>query len=121
MENTDASGFVLVSDIISDVILDIRYHSTYNFLGERVDGYEEPIVLLTKEAAIALKAVSDEAVSMGYRLKIFDCYRPQMAVDHFVRWADQHKDLAMKQVRQILWNLWIVLMQKMAVWYVASC
>lgn len=96
MENTDSSGFVLVTDVIPDVILDIRYHSTYNFLGERVDGYEEPVALLTKEAAEALKAVSDEAVSQGYRLKIFDCYRPQMAVDHFIRWAEQHKDLAMK-------------------------
>lgn len=96
MENTDASGFVLVSDYVPDVVLDIRYHSTFNFLGERVDGYEEPVALLTKEAAIALKAVSDEAVSRGYRLKLFDCYRPQMAVDHFIRWAEQHKELAMK-------------------------
>ena len=96
MENTDSSGFVLVSEYIPDVVLDIRYHSTFNFLGERVDGYEEPVALLTKEAAAALKEVSDEAVSMGYRLKIFDCYRPQMAVDHFIRWAEQHKELAMK-------------------------
>lgn len=96
IENTDASGFVLVSDIIPDAILDIRYYSTFNFLGERVDGYEEPVALLTREAALALKEVSDDAISRGYRLKIFDCYRPQMAVDHFIRWADQHKELAMK-------------------------
>ena len=96
MENTDPSGFVLVSDVIEDVVLDIRYHSTFNFLGERVDGYEEPVALLTREAAEALKAVSDEAVSLGYRLKIYDCYRPQMAVDHFIRWAEQHRDIAMK-------------------------
>ena len=96
IEDTDSSGFVLVTDIIPDVILDIRYYSTYNFLGERVDGYEEPVALLTKEAALALKEVSDEAVSQGYRLKIFDCYRPQMAVNHFIRWAEQHKDIAMK-------------------------
>lgn len=96
MENTDASGFVLVSDIVPDAILDIRYYSTFNFLGERVDGYEEPVALLTKEAATALKEVSDDAISKGYRLKIFDCYRPQMAVDHFIRWADKHQDLLMK-------------------------
>ena len=96
MENTDPSGFVLLTDIVPDVVLDIRYHSTYNFMGERVDGYEEPVALITKEAASALKAVSDEAVSKGYRLKIFDCYRPQMAVDHFIRWAGQHKETAMK-------------------------
>ena len=96
MENTDSSGFVLLSDVIPDIVLDIRYHSTFNFLGERVDGYEEPVALLTWEAAEALKPVSDEAISLGYRLKIFDCYRPQMAVDHFIRWAEQHKELAMK-------------------------
>ena len=97
VENTDASGFVLVSDIIPDVVLDIRYYTTFNFLGERVDGYEEPVALMTREAAYALKKVSDEAVSKGYRLKIFDAYRPQCAVDHFVRWADKVRELAMKE------------------------
>ena len=96
MENTDASGFVLVSDVIPDAILDIRYYTTFNFTGERVDGYEEPVALLTKEAAEALKKVNKKAISLGYRLKIFDCYRPQMAVDHFIRWAERHKDIAMK-------------------------
>lgn len=95
--NTDASGFVLVSDVLPDVLLDIRYFSTFNFLGERVDGYEEPVALMTREAALALKEVSDEAMSKGYRLKIFDAYRPQRAVDHFVRWADEPSELAMKE------------------------
>lgn len=97
VENTDASGFVLLSDIIPDVVLDIRYYTTFNFLGERVDGYEEPVALMTREAAYALKKVSDEAISKGYRLKIFDAYRPQCAVDHFVRWADKIRELAMKE------------------------
>lgn len=96
-ENTDASGFVLVSDIIPDAVLDIRYYTTFNFLGERVDGYEEPVALMTKEAASALKAVSDEAIEKGYRLKIFDAYRPQCAVDHFARWAEKLRELAMKE------------------------
>ena len=96
VENTDSSGFVLVSDVVPDAILDIRYYTTFNFTGERIDGYEEPVALLTKEAAQALKKVSDKAIKMGYRLKIFDCYRPQMAVDHFFRWAEKHKDIAMK-------------------------
>lgn len=96
VENTDASGFVLVSDIIPDAVLDIRYYTTFNFLGERVDGYEEPVALLTREAALALKAVSEDAISKGYRLKIFDAYRPQCAVDHFARWADKVRELAMK-------------------------
>lgn len=96
MENTDASGFVLVSDVVPDAILDIRYYTTFNFTGERIDGYEEPVALLTKEAAEALKRVNEKAISLGYRLKIFDCYRPRMAVDHFIRWAEQHKEIAMK-------------------------
>ena len=95
-ENTDSEGFVCVSDVVPEIILDIRYYSTYNFLGERVDGYEEPVALLTAEAAEALKKASGMAISKGYRLKLFDAYRPQCAVDHFARWADKHKDTIMK-------------------------
>ena len=93
----DASGFVLLSDAVPDAILEIRYYSTYNFIGDRIDGYEEPIALLTKEAAAALKEVSDELVSKGYRLKIYDAYRPQMAVSHFMRWALDFEDTRMKE------------------------
>ena len=92
----DASDFVLISEAVPDAILEIRYYSTYNFVGDRVDGYEEPVALLTREAAEALKKASDELVSMGYRLKIFDAYRPQMAVSHFVRWAKDTEDTRMK-------------------------
>ena len=74
----DASDFVLLSDAVPDAILEIRYYSTYNFVGDRIDGYEEPLAFLTKEAAEALKDVSDELVEKGYRLKIFDAYRPQI-------------------------------------------
>lgn len=92
----DASDFVLLSDAVPDAILEIRYYSTYNFVGERIDGYEEPVALLTREAATALKAVSDEVRAKGYRLKIFDAYRPQKAVAHFVRWAKAVEDTRMK-------------------------
>ena len=92
----DASDFVLVSEAVPDVILEIRYYSTYNFVGDRIDGYEQPIALLTKEAAAALKAASDECISKGYRLKIYDAYRPQKAVSHFVRWAQDAADTRMK-------------------------
>lgn len=81
-------GFVLLADAVPDVIQEIRYYSTYNFVGERIDGYEEPCALITEEAAEALKAVSDDVMEQGYRLKIYDAYRPRMAVDHFVRWAE---------------------------------
>ena len=94
--SADASDFVLVSEAVPDAILEIRYYSTYNFVGDRIDGYEEPLAFLTKEAAAALREVSDELVSRGYRLKIYDAYRPQQAVAHFVRWAQDPGDTRMK-------------------------
>ncbi len=95
--SNDASNFVLLSEAVPDAILEIRYYSTYNFVGTRIDGYEEPVALLTKEAATALKKVSDELKKKGYRLKIFDAYRPQKAVNHFMRWALDTNDVAMKK------------------------
>jgi len=92
----DASQFVNLAEAIPDVILEIRYYSTYNFVGTRVDGYEEPVALLTKQAADSLRAVSEDLKKQGYRLKIFDAYRPQCAVDHFVRWAANVNDTLMK-------------------------
>lgn len=94
--SNDPSDFVLLSEAVPDVILEIRYYSTYNFVGQRVDGYEQPTALLTKEAAKALKGVSDDLMEQGYRLKIFDAYRPQAAVSHFVRWAEDLDDTKMK-------------------------
>ena len=91
-----SDGFVLLSDAVPDVIQEIRYYSTYNFVGERIDGYEEPCALMTKEAAAALKEVSDDVMAQGYRLKIYDAYRPQMAVDNFVRWAEDLDAVEMK-------------------------
>ena len=93
----DSSGFVVLSDVVPDVIQEIRYYSTYNFVGERIDGYNEPCALMTREAALALKEVSDDLKAQGYRLKIYDAYRPQMAVDHFVRWAEDLNDKRMKK------------------------
>lgn len=96
VSSEDASGFVLLTEAVPDVILEMRYYSTYNFVGERIDGYEEPVALLTRDAAQALQEVSDELKDMGYRLKIYDAYRPQQAVDHFVRWAKDADGAKMK-------------------------
>ena len=93
---TDPSGFVLLSDVIPHIVQEIRYFSTYNFIGDRIEGYEEPCALLTKEAARALKAVSNEMIVQGYRLKIFDAYRPACAVKHFVLWGLEDQDVRMK-------------------------
>ncbi len=90
------NSFVTLTDVVPDAILEIRYYGTYNFVGERIDGYMQPTALLTKEAAAALKDVSDYVMARGYRLKIYDAYRPQCGVDHFVRWAADVPDTAMK-------------------------
>ena len=92
----DPSGFVLLADYIPGIVQEIRYYSTYNFVGDRVDGYEEPVALLTKEAARVLKSVANEVNVQGYRLKIFDTYRPACAVRHFIMWGLEDLDLRMK-------------------------
>ena len=95
--SNDSSDFVLLTDVVPDAILEIRYYSTYNFVGDRIDGYEEPLAFLTKEAASALKEVSDDLRQQGYRLKIYDAYRPQMAVTNFMNWALDEDDTRMKE------------------------
>ncbi len=90
------SGFVLLSDFIPQIVQEIRYYSSYNFIGDRIDGYEEPCAILTKEAARALRQVSNEMIVQGYRLKIFDAYRPACAVRQFVLWGIEDQDIRMK-------------------------
>ena len=92
----DPSDFVLLADHVPSIVQEIRYYSTYNFIGDRIDGYEEPVALITKEAARALKTVAAELMVQGYRLKVFDAYRPATAVKHFVLWGIEDLDLRMK-------------------------
>ena len=93
---TDTSGFVVLADIVPAVIQEIRYYSTYNFIGERIPGYAEPCALMTKEAAQALLSVSAELAAKGLRLKIFDAYRPADAVRYFINWCADEQDQRMK-------------------------
>ena len=95
-ETMDSSGFVLLGNFVPHIVQEIRYYTTYNFIGDRIDGYEEPCALLTQEAARALKAVASEMIVQGYRLKIFDAYRPACAVKHFVLWGIEDQDIRMK-------------------------
>ncbi|MCL2048393.1 MAG: M15 family metallopeptidase [Defluviitaleaceae bacterium] len=90
-------GFVYVTDAVPDAILEIRYFSTYNFVGARVDDYLAPRAIITEPAAEALKQVNAELQAQGYAIKVFDTYRPQGAVDHFVRWAADPDDVATKE------------------------
>jgi D-alanyl-D-alanine dipeptidase len=94
----DRSDFVKITDVVPDAILEIRYYSTYNFVGARIDGYEAPVAWMTRQAADSLEVVSDDLKAQGYRLKIWDAYRPQRAVNHFIRWAENVQDTAMKSV-----------------------
>ena len=89
-------GFCYAHEVIDDVILDIRYAGAHNFVGDVIDGYEAPYAIMTNEAAQALKAAADEFRAMGYRVMIFDAYRPQSAVKHFVRWSQKKDDMRMR-------------------------
>ena len=93
---TRPDSFVTVNQALPDALFEIRYFTENNFLGARVDGYEKPLCLLSEPASAALAKVQQDLLEKGYSLKIYDCYRPQRAVDHFVRWAEDEGDQSMK-------------------------
>lgn len=90
-------GFVNVKTIIPKLKLDLRYYGSNNFVGEPIDGYEKPTCILTKEAAEALKKVQEEFERLGFGLLVYDAYRPQRAVNEFVKWAKDSTDTRMKE------------------------
>ena len=92
----DIENFVLLTDVIPQALLEVRYFSTFNFVGKRIDGYEQPIILLTAQAASALRKAAEALEKQGYAIKVFDAYRPQRAVDHFLRWSLDLEDTRMK-------------------------
>lgn len=85
-----------IESVIPGVTLDIRYHGPHNFVGAPIDGYEAPKCLLTRKAALALAKVQKELQEFSLAVKIYDCYRPQKAVNHFVRWAKDTRDTKTK-------------------------
>ena len=89
--------FVHIEKVVPDALLDIRYFGEHNFLGVRVDGYLAPTCILTKPAAQALARVQKDLAPFSMTLKIYDCYRPQQAVNHFVRWAKAINDTKTKK------------------------
>jgi zinc D-Ala-D-Ala dipeptidase len=90
-------SFIFLSDIDPTIIQEIRYAGHHNFLGKKVTGYDIPSCILTRTAADALKRAQILAITMGYSLKVYDCYRPQQAVDEFISWSQNATDLLMKQ------------------------
>lgn len=92
------AGFVYADRIIPNLIFEPRYYSNNNFTGRRVDGYLAPKCIMTAQCAIALKKVQDELETRGMGLKIFDAYRPQKAVDCFIRWTCNINDQRNKAI-----------------------
>jgi len=89
-------GFVYIRDIVPSVREDIRYAGSHNFMGRPADGYHAPRAVLTREAALALKAAAEAFAAKGFALLVYDGYRPQRAVDHFARWAGDAQDTLAK-------------------------
>lgn len=89
-------GFAYLHDICPDIIVDLRYLSSNNFVGKPIDGYNTEKCIISSEAAKALCNVQNDLNLKGYGLKVFDAFRPQQAVDHFVRWAKDTEDNKMK-------------------------
>ncbi len=88
----DKSDFVPVYTMINDAVYDIRYYSNYNFTGKKINGYKAPVAYMTKESLKALSQAADDLRKQGYRLLIWDTYRPQKAVNNFVTWINNPND-----------------------------
>lgn len=95
-EPTAPEGFVSLSDIDPTILLDIRYITAHNFIGDPLDGYRAPMCILTRSTAEALARAQQEFLDKGYSLKVYDCYRPQRSVDEFAAWANNPVDQRMK-------------------------
>jgi D-alanyl-D-alanine dipeptidase len=87
-----AAGMVDIRSLVPDFAVDMRYAGTENFVGTRVEGYESPRCYLLRPVAKALQRVELALRQQQMRLKIFDCYRPTRAVQHFVRWGGDLED-----------------------------
>jgi D-alanyl-D-alanine dipeptidase len=90
------AGIVALSDVDATILQDIRYGTEHNFVGRQVAGYQEPLCILTRQAAEALHRAQTAARAHGYSLKVYDCYRPQQATDDFARWGQRLDEEAMK-------------------------
>ena len=97
-DDTPPDSFLELQELIPSIRLELRYFSEDNFVGQILDGYHANKVFMTREASTALSNVQDELAAFGMGLKVFDAYRPQRAVDHFVRWAQDLGDTKMKAV-----------------------
>jgi D-alanyl-D-alanine dipeptidase len=91
-------GFVYIDELIEDCVIDAKYWGTDNFIGRQIDGYENPLAVMTREAAESCVGAANILRERGYWIKIYDAYRPQRAVDDFVRWAADADDIRRKPI-----------------------
>ena len=89
-------NFVLIKDFVPSISVEMRYGTNNNFTGKPIPGYESRQAVITITTASALKKVQKELNKLGLGLKIFDAYRPQKAVDYFIKWSNQPSDTVMK-------------------------
>lgn len=81
-----------------NITVDLRYNTEFNFVGEKIHGYNADLVILTNEAKKALFKASELFSEKGYDLVIYDTYRPTKAVAHFGEWTlRENIDQNMKQ------------------------
>ncbi|TKB43535.1 M15 family metallopeptidase [Thalassotalea mangrovi] len=88
--------FVDIKSVIENVEYDIRYATSNNFVGERIDGYLASKCLIHRDAMSSLRDIVNELAKQDLRLKFFDCYRPEKAVAHFMSWANDLSDTKTK-------------------------
>jgi len=89
-------NFIYLAEVIPYVEFDLRYYSDNNFIGQPIPGYHGNALIVSLQSAIALKKVQQDLAYSNFALKFFDAYRPQQAVDYFVRWANDPDDIRMK-------------------------
>ena len=89
-------NFVEIRSVVPSIVVDLRYFSAHNFIGKPIEGYKAEKCFLTRKAALALQAVQNELRPFNFSLKIYDAYRPQRAVNHFIRWAKNRDDTTMR-------------------------
>lgn len=91
-------GFVYAKDIIPDLVTELRYFGSNNFVGRPIDGYKANKFIITKQTAYALKLVHEELQNHNLCIKVYDGYRPQQAVNHFMKWARNLNDTINKHI-----------------------
>lgn len=85
-------GFVYLHEIDPTIRTSLRYYSDQNFMAKSVDGYKKSVVIMTQQAAEALKKAQEEFIADGYCLVVYDAYRPQDGVNHFIKWSEDVGD-----------------------------